>query len=257
MILIGYLGKMGKMMCEAAGEEPGAAIAAGIDIREAAGSYPFPTYLRRDMNGCKDAADVIVDFSQADGVPGAIDYALARKLPLIICTTGLSEDCVKKIRAASEIIPVFWSANMSLGVNLLKSLAAKAAKILYGSGFDIEIVERHHNQKLDAPSGTAAVLAQTVNEALGGNMRPIYDRTGAREKRSRDEIGIHSVRGGTIVGDHSVIFAGRDEVIELSHSAGSRQVFVVGALNAAKFMAGRKSGLYGMDDLVRELTDEV
>jgi len=256
MILVGYLGRMGKTMREAAESDPEAVIAAGIDFgaREDKAVQPFPTYC--GIGEYSGPADVIVDFGWADGIPCVIDYALARKLPLLICTTGLSEDCEAKMRLAAESIPVFRSANMSLGVNLLKTLVEKAARILYDSGFDIEIVERHHNQKLDAPSGTAAMLAQAANGALGGGLRPIYDRTGAREKRSRDEIGIHAVRGGSTVGEHTVIFAGRDEIVELSHSARSRGIFAVGALRAAKFLAGKASGMYGMEDLIGAFTDE-
>ncbi|MCL2352709.1 MAG: 4-hydroxy-tetrahydrodipicolinate reductase [Firmicutes bacterium] len=254
MILVGYLGRMGKTMLETAASDPEVQIAAGIDLRagEDRDGRPFPTYGR--IEDCADPADCIVDFSWADGVPCVVDYALARKMPLVVCTTGLSEECEAKIRTASESIPVFRSANMSLGVSLLKTLAVKAAKTLYGSGFDIEIVERHHNQKLDAPSGTAVLLEKAVNEALGGEMRPVYDRTGVRGKRSRDEIGVHAIRGGTIVGDHSVVFAGRDEVLEISHSARSKEIFAVGALRAAGFTAGKASGLFGMDDLIGEIT---
>ena len=255
MILVGYLGRMGKTIRETVESDPETVIAAGIDIKagEDKASQPFPTYCSIDE--CADPADVILEFSWADRLPCVIDYALSRGMPLVVCTTGLNGECEAKLNRAADSIPIFRSANMSLGVSLLKSLVEKAARILYGSGFDIEIIERHHNQKLDAPSGTAEMLARAANEALGGGLRPVYDRTGNNEKRSRGEIGIHAVRGGTIVGDHTVIFAGRDEVVELSHSARSKEIFAVGALRAAKFLAGKASGMYGMDDLIGSEND--
>jgi len=198
-------------------------------------------------------ADVIVDFSRADGVPDLLAYGAAAGIPMVICTTGLSGECVEKMNEASQKTGIFYSPNMSVGISVIESVIKKIAPVLNEAGFDIEIIERHHGQKKDAPSGTALILADAANAALGGGMDFVCDRSGRREKRPHGEIGLHAVRGGTIVGEHSVIFAGRDEIIELNHSARSRDVFAVGAIKAAKFMKGKPPGMYGMSDIMDDL----
>ncbi len=249
IIMNGYNGKMGKVICDIVSKDPECDIVAGIDITTS--NAVFPTYI--NINDCDMPADVIIDFSTAAAVPSVIEYALKKKLPVVICTTGLSEDTLNQIDKASEIIPVFKSANMSLGINLIAKLISKAAKLLSESGFDIEITERHHNQKIDAPSGTAILLADSVNEALDNKYSYVYDRSQRREKRSPKEIGITAVRGGSIVGEHSVIFAGKDEVIEFKHNAYSKEVFAVGAVKAAKFVTGKPAGKYDMQDIMQQL----
>ena len=180
-----------------------------------------------------------------------MDFCAEKKLGLVLCTTGLSEAQIKKVKETAEKTAVLRSANMSLGVNLLLKLVQDAAKVLAGAGFDIEIVEKHHNQKKDAPSGTALALADSMNEALGDQYHYVYDRSSVHEKRDPKEIGIASVRGGSIVGDHDVIFAGKDEVVTFNHTAYSKAIFAKGALEAAKFLAGKEPGLYDMSDVVQ------
>ncbi len=194
-------------------------------------------------------ADVIIDFSHPSALDGIIKYAAIKKIPVVFSTTGYSESEIEKIKAASQIFPVFFSFNMSLGINLLCAIAAKAASVL-GRDFDIEIIERHHNQKIDAPSGTAIMLANTINDVLDNRMIYEYDRHSKRQKRSENEIGIHAVRGGTIVGDHEVVFAGKDEVISLRHEAFSKEIFAAGAIKAAKFITGKPAGLYDMNNVI-------
>jgi 4-hydroxy-tetrahydrodipicolinate reductase len=209
-------------------------------------NFNFPVYT--DINGCTEAADVIVDCSTASTLPALLDYAVTRKLPLVICTTGFDSEALSKIHEAAAHIPIFLSANMSLGVNLAAKLAGTAAKALANAGFDIEITERHHNQKLDAPSGTAILLANSITSAIG-EQNMVCGRSGMG-KRQPGEIGIHAICGGTIVGEHTVIFAGPDEIIEIKHAALSREVFARGALAAAKFIANQSAGLYNMDNLL-------
>lgn len=194
--------------------------------------------------------DVVIDFSTAKAVDGLLDYCVAKKLPLVLCTTGLSEEQLKKVEEASKEVAILKSANMSLGINLLLKLLKDAAKVLAPAGYDIEIVERHHNQKLDAPSGTALALADSINDELDNEYHYVYDRSQVRQKREKKEIGISAVRGGTIVGNHEVIFAGTDEVIEFTHTAYSRSVFAKGAVEAGKFLAGKAAGMYDMGDVV-------
>ena len=220
-------------------------IVAGIDKFNAGRDYPvFASF--KDINV---DADIIIDFSHISLLDDILDYAKEKNMPVVLATTGYSESQIEKIKEYSKIIPIFFTFNMSIGVNLLCSLAKKAAKIL-GSDFDIEIIEKHHNQKIDAPSGTAIMLANAINEEFGDNLNYEYDRHSKRNKRPKNEIGIHSVRGGTIVGEHDVIYAGRDEVITLSHQALSKEVFAVGALRAAKFLSGKPVGLYDMNSIM-------
>ena len=251
VLLNGCKGRIGMTLCsmiESDDYNQTLQVCAGIDA-VGGGHFPFPFYT--DINDCDMPSDVIIDFSIARAVPGVIDYAVKTKTPLLICTTGLSDDTIEKINEAAKVIPVFRSGNMSLGVNLLVNLIEKAVSVLGDAGFDIEIVERHHNQKIDSPSGTAYMLAEAANDAANGKYEFVYGRRPEDyKKRGKNELGIHSVRGGTIIGDHSIVFAGNDEVIELSHSAFSKNVFAQGAVKAAKFLVGKSPGLYSMKELM-------
>lgn len=193
----------------------------------------------------------MIDFSNAGAVDELLDYCVKKSLPVVLCTTGLSDEQLKKVDECSEKIAVLKSANMSMGINLLLKLLKDAAKVLAPAGYDIELVEKHHNQKLDAPSGTALALADSINEAMGNEYEYVYDRSQVRKKRDAKEIGISAVRAGTIVGEHEVIFAGTDEVIEFKHTAYSRSVFAKGAVEAGKFLAGRPAGMYDMGDVIQ------
>jgi 4-hydroxy-tetrahydrodipicolinate reductase len=204
------------------------------------------------LKSCNVEVDVVIDFSHPSAFNDVLDFAVSRKVALVMATTGLSQANVKALEAASGSIPVFFSANMSLGVNLMVDLVKKAAKVLENN-FDIEIIEMHHNQKIDAPSGTALAIADAINSVLEQKREYIYDRHSRRKKRSPSEIGIHAIRGGTIVGDHSVIFAGNDEIIEIKHTAMSKEIFGVGALKAAGFIKSKKPGIYNMNDLVESM----
>ena len=248
IIMNGCNGKMGQVITRLAAEDSDAEIVAGFDIRDdKENTYPVFT----NPEEFEGEADVVIDFSHPSSLTGILSFCKKRKLPVIICTTGLSSEQKEEFKEASKEIPVFFSANMSIGINLLIELAKKAAKLLEGS-FDIEIVERHHNQKIDAPSGTALAIADGIDEVLSFPAEYVYDRHSVRRKRKNTEIGISAVRGGTIVGDHEVIFAGNDEVIELSHHAHSKEVFAVGAIKAAKFIKGKTAGMYDMNDLIAE-----
>lgn len=217
-------------------------ITAGVDIKDD-GSLPYPVY--KSIDNVTFPVDCIVDFSHPSLLDGILDYAVKFKTPVVIATTGHTHEQLLKIEKTAETIPVFHTANMAIGINLINELLKKAVAAL-GSDFDIEIVEKHHNRKLDAPSGTAIMLADTIKNAETIQMKYVYDRHAERKKRDKNEIGIHSIRGGTIVGEHDVIFAGEDEVITISHSAGSRKIFAVGALRAAEYIADKSSGLYDM-----------
>lgn len=245
IIINGCNGKMGKAVATAINSREDCCVFAGVDIYNKV-ENPFPTF---DEIAEITGGDVIIDFSNPSSLPDLLEYAVSAKTPIVIATTGYSDADIENIKEAAKAVPVFFTFNMSLGINLLCSLAVTASKIL-GNGFDVEIVEKHHNQKVDAPSGTAIMLANAINEANGNKYNYVYDRHSVREKRSDNEIGMHAVRGGSIVGDHDVIFAGHDEVITLSHSAYSKEVFAVGAVNAAVFLATKKPGLYDMKDLI-------
>ncbi len=251
LMIHGYLGKMGKVLCRLAEQDETCEVVSGIDFITSQTSMPFSVFT--DINDCDVPADVIIDFSTADAVPSLINYAVSFNIPVVICTTGLSNDTIKKIDEAAEKIPVFRSANMSIGINLIAALLEKASKTLDEVGFNIEIIEKHHNQKIDAPSGTALLLADTINRSMDNKLRYVYDRSPVREKRDAKELGIHAIRGGTIVGEHSVIFAGKDEVVEFTHIAHSKEVFAVGAFSAAKFLADKPAGLYDMNDMLKNL----
>ncbi|MCI1269269.1 MAG: 4-hydroxy-tetrahydrodipicolinate reductase, partial [Ruminococcus sp.] len=194
--------------------------------------------------------DVIIDYSNPASLDSLLSYSLSTGVPLVLATTGYSDEQIAKIKAAAENTAIFFTFNMSLGINLLVQLGKKAASVL-GDKFDIEIVEKHHNQKIDAPSGTAIMLANAINETLDNNYHYVYDRHSQRKKREKTEIGMHSIRGGTIVGEHDIIFAGHDEVITLSHSASSKSVFAEGSINAAIYLKGKSAGLYDMSSLVK------
>jgi 4-hydroxy-tetrahydrodipicolinate reductase len=238
---------MGKALSALAADAEGLVIAAGVDVVKIP-SGSFPVYeTPAEYTG---PADVVVDFSHISALPALLEYCKKCKLPLVLATTGQNDEQKTQIIEASKEIPVFLSANMSVGVALMKDLVRRAAQVL--NGYDIEVIEKHHNQKLDAPSGTALLLADAAAEGAGGK-RFVYDRHAVRRKRDPGEIGISSVRGGTIIGEHEVLFAGYNEVITIAHSAQSRELFAAGALRAARFMAGKPAGLYTMDDLVASL----
>lgn len=246
ILLSGCNGKMGQMITACVRDRDDCTIVAGIDISGAVlDAYPVFT----SIDECSVEADVIIDFSHPSALEPLLNYAVKAHMPAVIATTGLSTAQIALIHEKSKEVPLFFTFNMSLGVNLLTQLAKKAASVL-GNQFDIEIIEKHHNQKIDAPSGTALMLAEAVSSALEIEPQYIYDRHAIRKKRSKNEIGIHSVRGGTIVGEHEVLFAGRDEVITLSHSASSKEVFAVGSINAALFLCDKENGLYDMGNLV-------
>lgn len=248
IIMHGCNGAMGQTITRLLKEDKAAQIVAGIDARNTIDNgYPVFQSLRQ----CHIEADVIIDFSTAAAVDSLLDHAIARRLPVVLCTTGLSEEQLKKVKMSSGMIPILKSANMSLGINMLMKLLQDVVKRLEPAGFDVEIVEKHHNQKMDAPSGTALALADSINEAMDGQYEYVYDRSQERKKREKKELGISAVRGGTIVGEHEVIFAGTDEVIEFKHTAYSKAVFAQGAISAAKFLAGRRAGLYDMTDVIR------
>ena len=246
IILSGCCGVMGKNIAECISKKDDCRIVAGIDIVTQENS-PFPIYKNADNFTGK--ADVIIDFSHPSALESLLGYAVRTGTPAVISTTGLSQEQIELIHKAATKVPVFFSANMSLGVSLISELAQKAVKVL-GDDFDIEIIEKHHNQKIDAPSGTALMLADAVNKAADDAYYYEYNRQAKRERRNKKEIGIHAVRGGTIVGEHDVIFAGQDEIITISHSARSKQIFAVGSVNAALFIKNLKPGLYTMKDLV-------
>lgn len=247
MLLVGCNGRMGKVITELAAGDADIEITAGVDVAgECAGKYPVVS----SFDEVAADVDVIVDFSSPKVFDAMLDYALANKLPVVVCTTGLSEEQIARLDSAVEQIAVLRSANMSLGVNLLIKLVKEAAQTLARAGFDIEIVERHHNQKKDAPSGTALALADSINEGLDNAYEYVYDRSDRVQKRDPKEIGISAVRGGNIPGTHEVIFAGMDEVVELTHLAYSRSIFGKGAISAAKFLAGKSPKFYSMADVI-------
>ena len=247
IIMHGCNGRMGQIISEICREDPDTEIVAGGDVTaQKEQSYPVFT----DIMKCDIQADVVIDFSTAKAVDAVFDYCVERHLPLILCTTGLNEEQLEKADQASKTVAILKSANMSLGINTLFEILQKAAKVLSPAGFDVEIVEKHHNQKLDAPSGTALALADAVNDAMNQVYEYKFDRSQERRKRDAKEIGISAVRGGTIVGEHEVIFAGKDEVIEIKHTAYSRSVFGKGAVEAAKFIKGKEAGYYDMREVV-------
>ena len=246
LILSGCNGKMGRVITRCAAERCDCSVVAGFDLNTESHAG-FPVYA--NPANCSLEADVIVDFSHPSALSGVLAYALDKRLPLVVATTGLDEKQVLSLRDAAASIPVFFSANMSMGISLIMDLAKKAASVL-GGDFDVEILEKHHNQKVDAPSGTALALADVVNESLGNEYHYKYDRTAERVKRDKKEIGIQAIRGGSIVGEHDVIFAGQDEVVTFQHTAYSKAIFAKGAVQGAKFLAGKAPGMYDMADVI-------
>ncbi len=247
-ILHGCNGKMGQAVCSVCAEDDGIEIVAGVDVYDGK-SNPFPVVQK--ISDCTAEADVVIDFSNAAAVDALLAYCGEKKIPVVLCTTGLSEAQLASVQQTAEQTAVLRSANMSLGINTLTDLLKKAVRVFAPAGFDIEIVEKHHNQKLDAPSGTALALADAMNEELAEDYEYNYDRSKERQQRKKQEIGIASVRGGNIVGEHEVIFAGTDEVITLKHTAYSKAVFAKGTVEAAKFLAGKKAGIYDMQDVIQ------
>ena len=247
IIMKGCNGKMGQVITDLVREDEGAVIVAGLDcIDNRDNGYPVYSTLEE----CDIEADVLIDFSSVHGLEDMLTVAIQRKLPVVLCTTGLSKEQLQLVDETSKQIPILRSANMSMGVNTMMKVLKAVSKVLADADFDIEIVERHHNQKVDAPSGTALALADVINEALNEKYEYIYDRSQVREKRKTKEIGISAVRGGTIVGEHEVIFAGLDEVIELKHTAYSKAIFAKGAIQAAKFLQSQKPGMYDMSQVI-------
>lgn len=249
IIMHGCNGHMGQVITGIVKEDPDAEIVAGIDLRnDRDNGYP----VFQSIKDCTVEADAVIDFASPKATDALIDYCEEKKIPVVVCTTGLSPEQLEKIKEASKNVAVLKSANMSLGVNTLLKLLADAARVLAPAGFDMEIVEKHHKHKLDAPSGTALAMADSLNEAMGNTYTYTFDRSDRRQERNPNEIGISAVRGGNIVGEHEVIFAGLDEVIEFKHTAYSKAVFAKGAVSAAKFLKGKSAGYYDMSDVIKE-----
>ena len=247
IIMHGCNGHMGQVISGIVEKDPDAEIVAGIDIADQ-GKNSYPVFT--DIDACQVEADAIIDFSSAKATDKLLEYSAARQIPVVLCSTGLSQEQLAKVEETSRKVAVLKSANMSLGINTLLKLVQDAAKVLAAAGFDMDIVEKHHRLKLDAPSGTALALADSINEAMDNQYHYVYDRSQKREKRDDKEIGISAVRGGTIVGEHEIIFAGQDEVIEFKHTAYSKAIFGKGAVEAAKFLAGKPAGRYDMSDVI-------
>ena len=247
IIMNGCNGRMGRMITDIANKDTDVQIVAGIDAYDkVANDYPVLT----NIFDCNVDADVIIDFSTASAIDDLLKYAVEKKIPVVLCTTGLTSEQLYNVQKASEKVAILKSANMSLGINTLMKILKVETEVLANRGYDIEIVEKHHNQKLDAPSGTALALADCINQVLKNEYDYTYDRSSRREKRPEKEIGISAVRGGTIVGEHEVIYAGIDEVIEIKHTAYSRAVFAKGAVDAAKYLASKETGMYNMADVL-------
>ena len=247
VLMVGCNGYMGHVICDLIKDMEQVEVAAGVDVT-AGDPREFPLFT--EPGQVDVPVDVIIDFSAAAAVDAVLDFAVEKQIPLVECTTGLSEEQLKHLEESSKKVAVLRSANMSLGVNTLLRMVQTAARVLGEAGFDIDIVEKHHRRKLDAPSGTALALADSINEASGGKYAYVFDRSQRRMPRPADEIGISAVRGGTIVGEHEIIFAGADEVIEFKHTAYSRAVFGKGAIEAAVYLAGKPAGLYDMSDVI-------
>ncbi len=247
VIMHGCNGKMGRVITNLVSQDNDIEIVAGVDAYTGIDNeYPVFTSIKE----CTVKADVIIDFAVTSAIDDLLDYSVSTKTPVVICTTGLSAEQLDKVNETSKKVAVLRSANMSLGINTLMKLLKTATEVLANRGFDIEIVEKHHNQKVDAPSGTALALADCMNQVLDNQYDYTYDRSTVRQKRAKNEIGISAVRGGTIVGEHEVIFAGIDEVIEIKHTAYSKAIFAKGAIDAAKFLKGKEAGLYNMADVI-------
>ena len=247
VIMHGCNGRMGQVITGIVKADPEVTMVAGVDVSDHI-QNEYPVF--KNIAECDVEADVIIDFSNASAADGLLAYSAEKNVPVVLCSTGLSEEQLAKVKETSTKVAVLKSANMSLGINLLMKLLKEATGVLSPAGYDVEIVEKHHNQKLDAPSGTALALADSVNEAANNQYEYVYDRSQVRQKRDKKELGISAVRGGTIVGEHDVLFCGIDEVITFSHTAYSRSVFAKGAVQAAKFLAGKPAGMYDMQDVI-------
>lgn len=248
VIMHGCNGRMGQMITQLCEKDPEIEIVAGVDVSDhIQNSYPVFSSIAQ----CDVEADAVIDFANVAAIDGLMAYCEEKKMPVVVCTTGLSEEQMALLHETSKKTAVLKSANMSLGINTIMELIQQAVKVLYPAGFDVEIVEKHHNQKLDAPSGTALALADSMNEAMDDIYEYKFDRSKERKKRERTEIGISAVRGGSIVGEHDVIFAGTDEVITIQHTAYSRAIFGKGAIEAAKYLKGKTSGFYDMSDVIK------
>lgn len=243
----GCNGQMGHTISKLVSDDPGTQLVAGIDL-DTTKHFDYPVF--SSLEACDVDADVVIDFSVAPAVIPMLTAAIDKNIGVVVCTTGLNEEQVAFVHQAALKIPILFSANMSLGINLMANLVKKATQVLTGANFDIEIIEKHHNQKVDAPSGTALYIADSINEVLDEKYSYTYDRSQERIKRPKKEIGIHALRGGTIVGEHQVIFAGKDEVFEINHIAQSKEIFAVGAVNAAKYLAHQPKGMYSMGDVI-------
>ncbi|MBR4515452.1 MAG: 4-hydroxy-tetrahydrodipicolinate reductase [Lachnospiraceae bacterium] len=246
-IMHGANGKMGQVITGIAREDDDIEIVAGVDPFQGR-ENEYPVFA--SLSECNVDADVIIDFAAAVAVDALLDYAVEKQIPVVLCTTGLSAEQLDKVRECSTKVAILKSANMSLGINTIMKLLKDASNVFVPAGYDVEIVEKHHNQKVDAPSGTAIALADSVNEACGNSFEYVYDRSQVRKKREKKELGISAVRGGNIVGEHEVFFCGLDEVIEIKHTAYSKSVFAKGAVEAAKYLAGKPAGMYDMADVI-------
>ncbi|MCX7903489.1 MAG: 4-hydroxy-tetrahydrodipicolinate reductase [Caloramator sp.] len=248
VLLHGCNGKMGQVLTRIISQMEDMKIVCGVDREPNKIINLYPVY--DSLSKVQEDVDVLIDFSNHSALDSILEFGLSKNVPLVICTTGFSPEEKDKMKKASEKIPILNSANMSIGINLITNLLKNIAPILYGD-FDIEIIEKHHNQKLDSPSGTALMLADAINSSLKNSLEYVYGRHSKTDKRKKQELGIHAIRGGAIVGEHSVIFAGAGEVIEINHSALSRDVFAYGAIRAAKFLAGQEPGFYTMNDVIK------
>lgn len=249
VVVSGYLGQMGQVISKLILDREDMELVGGIDKN--ASSYDGNVNVYENILDFNKKCDVIIDFSHPSSIDSLIDYAVSNNTPLVIGTTGYGEEEMNKLKEASKNIPIFYSANMSLGINLILSLVSKAASIL-GEDFDIEIIEKHHNKKIDAPSGTAYMIANEINKVFDNNKSYTFGRHTKNNRRSPNEIGIHAIRGGTIVGEHTVLFAGLDEIVEIKHNASSKNVFAKGALTAAEFIVNKEKGLYNMEHIINK-----
>lgn len=246
VLLNGCNGRMGQMISHTSLSFNNLEIVAGVDINTSVSSS-YPVFSK--LEDCDVEFDVVLDFSSAKSLDSLLSFCIPKNLPLVLCTTGYTQEQLEEIKKASEKIPVFKSANMSIGINIVNNILKEISSKLF-KDFDIEIIEKHHNQKLDSPSGTALLLANSIKDSIQEETEFVYGREGI-SKRDKREIGIHAVRGGSIVGDHDVVFAGSGEVIEIRHSAISREVFAVGALRASEYMYQKAPGMYDMDDVLK------
>lgn len=248
IILSGCNGHMGQVLTEMIDADPMTEVVAGIDVAPASATRDYPVF--STPAECNVEADACIDFSHFSAVDALLDYCAEKNLPLVLCTTALTDATLEKVNEVSGKVAILRSANMSVGINLLMKIIKEAAALLAPKGYDMEIVEAHHNRKIDAPSGTALALGDSLNEGVNNEYHFVFDRSQRHEKRDPKEIGISAVRGGSIVGDHQIMFCGPDEVIEFRHTAYSRSIFAKGAIEAAKYLAGKPAGLYDMSDVI-------